>query len=45
MDFSSQIWRTENNSGMQLAASVAAVVVGAALAIGFRQFDFDLRLV
>jgi hypothetical protein len=39
MDPTFHIWRTESNSGKQLAASVAAVVVGAALAIGFRQFE------
>ncbi len=39
MDPTSYIWRTESNGGKQLAASVAAVVVGSALAIGFRQFE------
>jgi hypothetical protein len=34
-----QIWKTESNGLTQRAASVAAVAVGAALAIGFRNVE------
>jgi hypothetical protein len=36
---STGIWRTESNTLTQTATSVAAVVIGLALAIGFREFE------